>query len=199
MNIIKVIHLEKPNKNSVEEYIEKWNKLENYVMQEKALDKLFFELCPSNKKIEDILIKCSTLNDFYSTNIFSIYSIAKHIQKLDIDGKLKKWDKNIVNEIAKVSINWKEKNFYSFASKYCSHHKPLEYPIYDNYIGKCLMYFKKEDKFENFHKEDLKNYGKFTNILNKFRSFYWLEKYSLKEIDRYLWQLWKEVFPKTYY
>ena len=67
MSIIKVIHLEKPNKNSVEEYIEKWNKLENYVIQEKALDKLFFELCPSNKRIEDILIKCSTLNDFYST------------------------------------------------------------------------------------------------------------------------------------
>ena len=45
----------------------------------------FFDLIPENKQIEDILIKCSTLNDFYSTNIFSIFPVAKHILQLDID------------------------------------------------------------------------------------------------------------------
>lgn len=29
-------------------------------------------------------------------------------------------------------------NFYSFASKYCSHHNPLDYPIYDIYVDEVL-------------------------------------------------------------
>ena len=42
---------------------------------EKALDKLFMDLCKFNDNIEDILIKCSTLNDFYSTNIYDVFKI----------------------------------------------------------------------------------------------------------------------------
>ena len=61
--------------------------MENYVNQEKALNKLFFDLCRRNDNIEDILIKCSTLNDFYSTNIFDIHSVAKHILELNIDSR----------------------------------------------------------------------------------------------------------------
>ena len=36
-------------------------------------DLLIVDLIPENKLLEDILIKVSTLNDFYSTNIFSIF------------------------------------------------------------------------------------------------------------------------------
>ena len=77
-----------PSTEEVERYISIWNSLENYVNQEHALDKLFFELCPQNVCIEDILLKCSSLNDFYSTNIFSIYPVAKHIAELNIDDRL---------------------------------------------------------------------------------------------------------------
>ena len=68
--------------------LDAWDNQENYVLQEKALDKLFFETCPYNKDINDILVKASCLNDFYSTNIFSIFSVAKHILNLDIDNRL---------------------------------------------------------------------------------------------------------------
>ncbi len=74
-----------PNKCEVEKYLKNWDSLENYVLQESALDKLFFDTYPNNKDINDILIKASSLNDFYSTNIFSIFPVAKHIQKLNID------------------------------------------------------------------------------------------------------------------
>lgn len=51
--------------------------LDNYRLQESALNKLFFQLCPNNSDISDILLKTATLNDFYSTNIFAIYPSGK--------------------------------------------------------------------------------------------------------------------------
>lgn len=31
-----------------------------------------------------------------------------------------------------------------------------------------------------------------------FRAYYGLEQFSLKEVDKYIWQLGKNYFPKTY-
>ncbi len=90
------------------------------------------------------------------------------------------------------------KNCYSFATKYCSHHNPIEYPIYDSYVEKVLKYFRKKDKFAVFKNADLKDYQQFKKILLTFRSYYGLEEFNLKEIDQYMWQLGKEYFPKKY-
>ena len=187
-----------PNKCEVEKYLKIWDSLENYVLQESALDKLFFRTYPENKDINDILIKASSLNDFYSTNIFSIFPVAKHIQKLNIDKRLKNFDESLVNDIANVTINGTQKNFYSFATKYCSYHFPKNYPIYDSFVEKVLLYFQKRDKFYEFKKENLKNYSRFKNILIQFKKFYGIDEYNLKDIDRYIWQLGKEYFPKNY-
>ncbi|HIT37769.1 MAG TPA: hypothetical protein IAB59_04780 [Candidatus Onthousia faecipullorum] len=188
----------KPCQKEVEKYLNKWDSLENYVLQESSLDKLFFKTYPKNDDINDILIKCSSLNDFYSTNIFSIFSVAKHILKLNIDKRLKEGDATLVNDIAKVKINGKDKNFYSFATKYCSHHFPTIYPIYDYYVEKVLLYFRDKDHFLYFKKSDLKKYDLFKNILISFRNYYGLNEYNLKDIDRYLWQLGKDYFKKKY-
>jgi len=59
-----------------------------------------------------------------------------------------------------------------------------------------LLYFRNEDKFEIFKKEDLKDYSKFLNLINKFREEYKLGTFSLKQIDKYLWLLGKKIFPK---
>ena len=155
----------KPCQKEVEKYLNKWDSLENYVLQESSLDKLFFKTYPKNDDINDILIKCSSLNDFYSTNIFSIFSVAKHILKLNIDKRLKEGDATLVNDIAKVKINGKDKNFYSFATKYCSHHFPTIYPIYDYYVEKVLLYFRDKDHFLYFKKSDLKKYDLFRYVV----------------------------------
>lgn len=187
-----------PSKGEVDQYLKLWDSLENYVLQEKSLDKLFFHTYPENKEIEDILIKASSLNDFYSTNIFSTFEVAKHILKLDIDKRLNEGDESLVDDIAKITIKGKEKHFYSFASKYCSHHKPLDFPIYDSYVEKVLMHFQKKDNFSNFKRIDLKDYRKFKSILIDFKKYYDIDEYNLKDIDRYLWQLGKEYFPNKY-
>ena len=72
------------------------------------------------------------------------------------------------------------------------------YPIYDSYVEKMLCFFRNQDAFASFRTEDLKDYVKFKGALIDFRAFYGLEKYNLKEIDKYIWQLGKEFFPKSY-
>ena len=194
----KIVVVPTPSVTEVLKYLQKWETLNNYVWQERSLKKLFNKTYPLNNDMDDILIKVCSLNDFYSTNIFSPFSVAEHIQKLKIDDELRNGDLTLVNKISCINIKGKEKNFYSFATKYCSHHFPLIYPIYDSFVEKLLNHFKKIDRFYNFEKNDLKIYTKFNDILLSFKKFYGLEKFSVKEIDKYLWQVGKEYFPKTY-
>ena len=189
----------KPNKKIINEYLVKWDNLEDhYLWQESSLDKLFHKDYKKNTDLNEILIKCSCLNDFYSTNIFLIYPVAKKIFDLNIDKRLKQGDASLVNDIAHVTINGKEKTFYSFASKYCSHHNAIEFPIYDYFVDKMLMHFQKKDKFSNFKKDDLKDYVKFKNILIEFKKYYDIDEFNLRDIDKYLWIAGKEYFPKKY-
>jgi len=189
---------ETPDENIVKSYLKKWETLENYILQENSLSLLFNTLCPENKEIESILLKVSALNDFYSTNIFDTTTVAKHILKTDIDKNLLIGDLSIVNKIARVENKGKVRNFYSFASKYCSHHQSEIYPIYDSYVEKMLMHFKKRDKYESFKLMDLKQYTRFLEVIHRFKSFYNLESFSLREIDIYLWLAGKEYFPNKY-
>ncbi len=189
-----------PSASEVEKYLRAWNDSETYRLQESALNKLFLELAPQNDRIENILIKAATLNDFYSTNIFSIYPVARHILSLDVDKRLQAHDLSLVSDLSYVTFpNGKTKKLYSFATKYCSHHKPDVYPIYDDYISKVLRYYRDVDGFSKFTNEMLSDYLSFNTILHDFQLFYKLEKYTLKEIDQYLWQLGKANFPKKYY
>ena len=185
-----------PSIEQVEHYLAKWDSLEDYHLQEDALDKMFFELCPDNTDILDVLLKASTLNDFYSTNIFKVYPLAKHIVDLDIDARLRVGDVDLVRDIQRV--NGTNREYYSFATKFCSHHNPIDYPIYDSYVDKVLRYYRKRDGFAVFCDAELKDYEHFRRIMIEFRSFYGLEKYTLKEIDKYIWQLGKDYLPKSY-
>jgi hypothetical protein len=187
-----------PSPESISKYIEKWSTLENYILQEQALNHLFQNLCPTNNKIEDVLLKVSALNDFYSTNIFDTYTVAKHILNKNIDSRLRNKDYSLINDIAQVTIKGKTRNFYSFASKYCSHHKPDDFPIYDSFVEKMLMHYRKVNKFHKFRKKDLKIYDKFIEIISTFQRFYSLNNFSLRQIDIFLWLAGKEFFPKNY-
>lgn len=185
-----------PSVEQVEYYLAQWDALEDYRLQEDALDHLFFRLCPDNEDMSAILLKVSVLNDFYSTNIFKVYPVAKRILSLHIDDRLQHGDGTLVDDIKEVMINGKTRNHYSFATKYCSHHKPLDYPIYDSYVDEVLRYYRNMDGFSSFRNNELKIYTRFKSILEEFRRFYHLDKYNLKELDKYLWQLGKKYFNR---
>ena len=213
-----------PSQEEVEKYLKKWDELENYTAQEEALDKLFFKLCPKNEDFSDILLKASTLNDFYSTQVYDVYKIAKRIENVNkdkknktVDARLNDGDLTLVDDIRLVKITNKDKekeiNYFSFASKYCSHHNPKEFPIYDSYVKQVLWYFHKREKglfnelFEEFNIPDnqtgfekkLKSkYSIFKKMLERFQETYGLEN-DLKLLDRYLWLLGKDYFPNPNY
>lgn len=190
------VDVPRPSSDQVVHYLRRWEETENYLFQERALDRLFRQLCPENKTIEDILLKAATLNEFYSTNIFSVYPVARHILTLDIDERLVRGDLTLVDDIQTVTIGGKERRFYSFASKYCSRHNERDYPIYDSYVDEVLRYFRAQDGFAQFSNDELREYRRFKEILVAFQSFYGLNSFILKEVDMYLWQLGKEYFPK---
>lgn len=189
----------KPTQKELEKWLDNWEKMENYRNQENALNKLFHETYPKNNDINEILIKVATLNDFYSTHILNIFKVAEHIKNIEnLDDRLQKGDEKLVKEIAKVGLKKKGGKkiiFYSFATKFCSHHNDKDFAIYDRYVEKILMHFKKLDDFsKNFtKKEDLKEYSNFKSILFDFRVYYELDC-NLKELDRYLWQLGRKYF-----
>jgi hypothetical protein len=188
-----------PSSNEIEKYLDNWENLENYVLQENALKKLFQITYKENINMDDVLIKVCAMNNFYSTNIYSPFKVAKHIVNLNIDEKLINNDLSLVNDIKEVKIDDnKIINFYSFATKYCSHHKPLIYPIYDDYVNKFLGYLNSVKQFYYNKILDLRNYLNYVDIINKFKEYFHLEKYNVKEIDKYLWQAGKKYFPKNY-
>ena len=183
-----------PSVKDAEWFINYWNELPSYSNQEKALDKLFMDICKRNDNIEDILIKCSSLNDFYSTNIFDIHTVAQHILSLQIDERLEKGDRSLVNDIAHVEVNGKDHFFYSFATKYCSHHQPERYAIYDSYVEKVLLSMNSRKQFTNFKREDLKDYETYMSVIRAFQQRFGLMQYNIKQLDQYLWQLGKWYF-----
>jgi hypothetical protein len=187
-----------PSARQINKYRRRRDADEKETLQQKSLNKLFLKLCPENRKIEDVLLKVSALNDFYSTNIYDTYSVAENIIKNNIDKPLAAGKLDIVNKIAKVSVKRKTINFYSFATKYCSHHRSRFYPIYDSYVDKMLWYYRQRDQFSDFKRKSLKEYPVFIEAINQFKKFYRLNKFKLRDIDNFLWMTGKEYFPNKY-
>jgi hypothetical protein len=190
---------EKPTPEFIEYYLNKFDLDEKNISVENAL-KTLMNRFPENKNIDEIRLKVCSINSSYSTNIYDTLKVAKHIQSLNVDDALINGDVNIVSKIATghgitslKSEAGKEINFYSFATKYCSWHNSNEFPIFDSYVEKLLIAYR-ELGFYNFKNVELKQYERFKTILIRFREYYGLSDFSLKEIDKFLWLYAKELF-----
>lgn len=186
-----------PSVEELKGYLAKWDTLNVYVEHEAALTMLFREdkEFSQNTSIRHIIVKCAVLNDFYATNIFQVEPVARNIASIaNFDERLNRGDRSLVGEIARAKD---VKNFnYSFATKYCSHHRPEHYPIYDRYVADVLMFLRRKypDIFTFVSRESLKDYDTFVEAIEAVRDNFGLEAYSFKEIDRYLWQLGKDFY-----
>lgn len=155
------------------------------------------KMYPKNNNLSEVYLKVVAINALYSTSIYDTYRIAYRIHKLVIDPKLEKNETTLVNEIATEhgiisTKTQRELNFYSFATKYCSFHKPDDFPIYDSYIHNLLKEYNKQYPFiDGLHEDDFRDYAKFKNIIKSFQQTFKLE-FSLKEIDKFLWIYSKE-------
>lgn len=187
----------KPTIAEVKQYEDKLQNnesLEHYRAQQAVLDLLYKQPTYKNDNLETLLLKVTVLNDFYSTNIFDTYSVAKHILTIpNLDQRLVDGDESLVKDIQTVTIAGKTKNFYSFATKFCSNHNPEAFPIYDRFVDVMLRYFRVEYKFSDFKNGDLKDYATFKQVIKEFQTYFDLKECSLREIDHYLWLLGKDA------
>ena len=89
------------NKEIVKKYLDNWYTYRDSKMleQEYALSTLFQHFYQNNN-LQNVLVKVSCLNDFYSTNIRDTYSVAKVIYQLNIDTRLQNADLSLVDDIA---------------------------------------------------------------------------------------------------
>lgn len=154
--------------------------------QENALS-ILFQHFYQNNNLQNVLVKVSCLNDFYSTNIRDTYSVAKVIYQLNIDRRLQNGDLTLVDDIAsETEKNCKSgRREYSFATKYCSFHCPDVYPIFDSRNEKVLREYRKDISIFPFTLR--KSYKEYVKIINKYREIFGLECFSYKEIDRFNW------------
>ena len=169
----------------VKKYLEEWKTYRKSKMmhQENALNTLFRNW-PKNDDLSTILLKVSVLNNFYSTKIDDTYSVGKLIFDMKIDSRLKKNDLTLVDKISKKSKELRNREIYSFASKYCSFHKPEVYPIFDSRNEIILNYYKKEMQRIKFN---LRDYDNYMNVINLYKTTFGLEQFTYKEIDRFNW------------
>ncbi len=191
-----VMSLETPTPGLVDRYVEQFRADERYFLADEAILTLF-QTFPHNLKLHDILLKISVLNDLYGTNIFATFMMARHIYALNIDPHLRAHSTEIVDRIAHVTLGGKPRHVYSFATKYCSWHDQANYPIYDSFVERVLLAYKAQDAFHDFTKLDLRDYAKYKQTLEAFRSFYSLTNYSFKELDKALWLHGKAHFGKN--
>lgn len=112
--------------------------------------------------------------------------MAKHIQSLNLDQDLNDHLPNAVDRIARVNIGGKQRNFFSFASKYCSWHDPEHYPISDSFVENVLRGYRDLYEFDKFRNSDLRNYARFKMIVENFRNYFGLTKFGLKKLDKFL-------------
>lgn len=194
-------HLKNPTNPLIDNYIAKFSKNERYYEGDKAISYLCKKF-PKNKKIEEVFLKVCVINNLYSTNIWGTYNIAKHIVKLNIDKAIQYSNPDVVHKIAighgiSKPIKIGDRNFYSFATKYCNWHNQKGYPIYDGFVHKILMAYQCQDPFSEFKNNDLKDAKKFKKIMNDFKDFYSLNKFNYKQLDKFLWLYGRELYKKT--
>lgn len=185
----------RPTCDEVERYLHRWNTTPDLYGPESVLRVLFTQTHPYNISIDDIILKTAALNTVYNTHIYSVYTVAQHILSLDIDRRLATGDETLVNELMRVLYtDGRKVDHYSFATKYCSFHNSSAFPIYDSFVDKILQHYRDQEGFSSFKNNELKNYPNFKRVIADFRRYFGLEKYTVKQLDQYLWQFGKEYF-----
>jgi hypothetical protein len=157
-----------------------------------------FRQHPENGNLSQVLLKVVAVNALYSTQVFiysekipNVVDIAKHIVRnaQQIDSALTAGSPEIVDRIAKVTVSGKkDRNYLSFATKYCSWHRDDSYPIWDSNVGNYLRHLQKQTDFAaDFNLNADWKYPTFHGVMSDFRSRFGLGSFTFKDIDKFLW------------
>lgn len=175
------------------------SKIDQFDKQNKSVESGLVQLVrcfPENEDLGHVLVKVSAINSLYSTQIRGVMEVANVIVAARIDSKLDAGDEDAVGSITKVEYSDKPRWNYSFATKYCSWHRPELFPILDSRVDFCLRSYKAKDSFADFTQENLWDYRKFREIVKKFQTHYRLE-FTFKNLDKFFYQLGNEYLGQS--
>ena len=195
-----------PNPSSVKDACKRFDK-ENAVV-ERTLEELFRQY-PTNDDEAHVLLKVVALNRLYSAGILAVMDVARHIcqHAQEVDGELKADPPSpeAVDKIVGLTILGTGRRFWSFATKYCSWHRPESYPIWDSRVALYLRSLKGSDftrpdnwiQYPQFadsgvnggarwRPDNWTHYREFKDLMNRFRDFYNLRSFTFKDIDKFL-------------
>ena len=181
----------------------------DYVAQENAILKVV-AACPGFT-LEEILAKASIINDFYSTSVFDILSVAKHFcSVLNTTGLVDNKgnaDYNVLMRMAKVPHGKKPINHISFTSKFARFVRPDLFPIYDGLVADTFCKLKRKGFFKintKFTKDSLMtDYSKYKDVYDEFIDLSGMKGLKIgastltyKDVDDYLWTSRKVYLAK---
>lgn len=171
--------------------------LTDYAEEEVILQQIFPMFSKFN--IGEVLARITLLNQFYSTAIMDIRSVANHIVKVcNVEQRLKCGDLLVVGDIAKVQHGIKKWNHASFASKFANFHNNDAFPILDRLVLdvfcklRRIGFFQKNTKFNEASLRA--DYPQYVDVYNEFIDLsgigsivYNGARPNYKQIDNYLW------------
>jgi hypothetical protein len=124
------------------------------------------------------------LNELYKTRVrdIDVKALAHHIAGLGVDTLLAAGSPKAADLIMHCPG---VKQYFSFASKYCSWHNPSAYPNYDSNVDDCLWWYRIHDNFTTYCR-DKYDYVEFLRIVSSFRTFYGVGAFTFKQLDKFL-------------
>lgn len=178
----------------MKKYITVWqNEMSGYVENESVLEELFVKnsATKTNTDLHTVMVKCAVLDNFYSTYITgpNFSTLAKGIISIkDIDKRIAEGDHSLVEEIANVGHSFSSpKTLYSFATKFCSHHNPKAFPIFDSIVAGLLSKVLKDDSsLAQCSRKDMRIYDRYVSSIDSVIEKY-LQGATYKQFDRYFW------------
>jgi hypothetical protein len=184
--------LPEPNLERVEEESARFDAQDELI--EKTVGDLFARY-PRNVEAHGVLAKSVVLNQLYSARVLNIHiqQLARHITKCDLDPLLDQGSPVAVDRIIECPDI---KIYYSFATKYCSWHRPDAYPIWDRYVDETLWYYQRRYAFSNYQHQQVGDYAKWVSIVSDFKRRFGLEDLNFKKVDKFLWRMGDQLLNK---
>ena len=162
-----------------------------------------FEAAKANTCIDQVLAKVCVLNSLYATSVYDVVRMAHHIVSIDHpDALLEEGDQLAVESIRKGhgirSSSGEDRDFYSFATKYCHFHIPEYFPMWDTLVSQILYVWNRARAwYPKTTHEDLRDYGRFHKIVTKSK-----EEVdpgpSYKRFDMGLWIIGKYLYGRRF-
>ena len=169
----------------VQQYLHIFEHDERYFEADRAITNLI-EVFPKNDELSSVLLKVVTINQLYSTKILATFAVAKHILGCAVDGELNNGELSAIEHIRFVTIGDRQRDFYVFATKYCSWHNLKRYPIYDSFVEKSLRHF-------GVANGSLRQYQNLKNSIDALIQRDGLNTFGYKQIDKFLWLYGKDI------